>query len=91
MSHLSQRLKRRLFLKVNAHVVDAGMQVIGMAGLIHTIRRFDECADIGGIIIALPDSEIAAFAAQLLTYQFNTPIRLVTGGAERRLLFMLGW
>ena len=61
-------------------------QFLSFAGapvLIHTIRRFDECADIGGIIVALADSEIAAFAAQLPAYQFNTPIRLVAGGAER--------
>ncbi len=59
------------------------LAVAGAPILIHTMRRFDECADIGAIIVALQESEIEAFAAQLPSYQFTKPIRLVAGGAER--------
>lgn len=59
------------------------LNVAGVPILIHTLRRFDECTDIGGIVVALQESEIEGFAAQLPAYQFTKPIRLVTGGAER--------
>jgi 2-C-methyl-D-erythritol 4-phosphate cytidylyltransferase/2-C-methyl-D-erythritol 2,4-cyclodiphosphate synthase len=51
--------------------------------LIHTLRRFDECPDIGGLIVALQENEIPAFAEKLPSYQLNKPVRLVAGGAER--------
>jgi 2-C-methyl-D-erythritol 4-phosphate cytidylyltransferase/2-C-methyl-D-erythritol 2,4-cyclodiphosphate synthase len=51
--------------------------------LIHTLRRLDECPDIGGLIVALQASEIPAFAAKLPDYQLTKPVRLVAGGAER--------
>ena len=34
-----QRLRRRAFFKVRAHVLDAGIQVLGMIGLFRTYRR----------------------------------------------------
>jgi radical SAM superfamily enzyme YgiQ (UPF0313 family) len=34
-----QRFRRRLYLKARAHVIDAGMQLFGMYGLMHTYRR----------------------------------------------------
>lgn len=34
-----QRLKRRAYLKLRAHVLDAGIQGLGMTGLFHTYRR----------------------------------------------------
>ena len=34
-----QRLTRRLHLKLRAHLIDAGMQVLGMCGLYRTYRR----------------------------------------------------
>jgi hypothetical protein len=35
----SQRIKRRLYLKARAHLIDAGIQSVGMLGLFHTYRR----------------------------------------------------
>ncbi|MHC4398218.1 MAG: B12-binding domain-containing radical SAM protein [Planctomycetota bacterium] len=34
-----KRLRRRMFLKVRSHLVDAGVQLFGMYGLFHTYRR----------------------------------------------------
>jgi len=36
---LGQRIRRRLYLKARAHVIDAGLQLFGMYGLVHTYRR----------------------------------------------------
>jgi len=33
------RLRRRIFLKARAHLIDAGIQLFGMYGLFHTYRR----------------------------------------------------
>ena len=34
-----KRIRRRLYLKARAHVIDAGIQLFGMYGLMHTYRR----------------------------------------------------
>jgi radical SAM superfamily enzyme YgiQ (UPF0313 family) len=34
-----QRIRRRLYLKARAHIIDAGVQLFGMYGLMHTYRR----------------------------------------------------
>lgn len=36
---LGKRLRRRLYLKARAHLIDAGVQLFGMVGLLHTYRR----------------------------------------------------
>ncbi len=33
------RLRRRIYLKTRAHLIDAGIQLLGMVGLFHTYRR----------------------------------------------------
>ena len=69
--------------RLGGQIAKQFLTVAGAPILIHTLRRFDECADIGAIVVALQESEIEAFAAQLPAYQFTKPIRLVAGGAER--------
>ena len=69
--------------RLGAPIAKQFLTVAGAPILIHTLRRFDECADIGAIVVALQESEIEPFAAQLPAYQFTKPIRLVAGGAER--------
>ncbi len=36
---LARRIGRTIFLKVRAHLLDAGVQALGMTGLFHTFRR----------------------------------------------------
>ncbi len=59
------------------------IEISGEPIIIHTLRKFDECADIGAIIVALHSSEIESFGQNLQSYGFHKPIRLVIGGAER--------
>jgi len=33
------RLRRRIYLKTRSHLIDAGIQLLGMVGLFHTYRR----------------------------------------------------
>jgi radical SAM superfamily enzyme YgiQ (UPF0313 family) len=35
----ARKVRRRVFLKVRAHLLDAGVQAVGMCGLFHTCRR----------------------------------------------------
>ncbi|NOT59433.1 MAG: 2-C-methyl-D-erythritol 2,4-cyclodiphosphate synthase [Acidobacteria bacterium] len=69
--------------RLGGQIAKQFLTVAGAPILIHTLQRFDECADIGAIVVALQESNIEAFGAQLPAYQFAKPIRLVAGGAER--------
>lgn len=61
-------------------------QFLVLAGepiLLHTLRRFDGCPDIDGMVVALPEGEIESFAAILARAGLRKPVRLVAGGRER--------
>lgn len=57
--------------------------VAGAPILIHTLRRFEECTEIGAMIVALPTNEIDHFGEVVRQAGFEKPVRLVAGGAER--------
>jgi 2-C-methyl-D-erythritol 4-phosphate cytidylyltransferase/2-C-methyl-D-erythritol 2,4-cyclodiphosphate synthase len=59
------------------------LEIAGAPILIHTLRRFDACAEIDWIVVALRAEEVETFRQSLPAYQIQTPIRLVSGGAER--------
>ncbi len=59
------------------------LEIAGAPIIIHTLRRFDSCEDIGAIIVALQVSEISSFEECLSGFEFRKPVRLVPGGAER--------
>lgn len=59
------------------------LMVAGAPILIHTLRRFDGCPEIGGMIVALPASEIDRFREILAGERLGKPVRLVLGGSER--------
>ena len=59
------------------------LEIAGAPIIIHTLRRFDSCEDIGAIIVALQASEISSFEESLSGFEFRKPVRLVPGGAER--------
>jgi 2-C-methyl-D-erythritol 4-phosphate cytidylyltransferase len=59
------------------------IEIAGAPILVHTLRRFDECEEIGAIIVALRPDEIEAFGRSLPTHKLQKPVRLVNGGAER--------
>jgi 2-C-methyl-D-erythritol 4-phosphate cytidylyltransferase/2-C-methyl-D-erythritol 2,4-cyclodiphosphate synthase len=59
------------------------VEIAGAPVIVHTLRRFDACRDIDGIIVALHPSEIDAFEQRLKSYGLQKTVRLVSGGAER--------
>ncbi len=59
------------------------VEIAGAPIIVHTLRRFDECDDIGAIVVALQSDEIERFAHTLSRYGLQKPVRSVSGGAER--------
>lgn len=61
-------------------------QFVVLAGapiLLHTLRRFDDCPNVDGMVVALPEGEIDGFTILLGEAGLRKPIRLVAGGRER--------
>ncbi len=52
--------------------------------LIHTLRKFDECARVDEIVVALRGNETAGFEALIAREHFRKPIRVVEGGEHRQ-------
>ena len=59
------------------------VEVAGAPIIVHTLRRFDECDEIGAMIVALRPEEIERFGQSLPAHKIRKPVRLVGGGAER--------
>jgi 2-C-methyl-D-erythritol 4-phosphate cytidylyltransferase len=59
------------------------IEIAGAPILVHTLKRFDECEEIGAIVVALRPDEIEAFGRSLSTHGIRKPVRMVGGGAER--------
>jgi len=59
------------------------VEVAGAPIIIHALRRFDECDDIGAIVVALRSEEIERFQRARSLYGLRKPVRLVAGGDER--------
>lgn len=61
-------------------------QFIELAGapiLVHTLRRFIACDEIGAAAVALPADKLVEFEQRLKTFGLSKPIFCVNGGAER--------
>jgi 2-C-methyl-D-erythritol 4-phosphate cytidylyltransferase len=59
------------------------VEIAGAPIIVHTLRRFDQCIEIGAMIVALRQDEIESFGQALPAYGLNKPVRLVGGGLER--------
>jgi 2-C-methyl-D-erythritol 4-phosphate cytidylyltransferase len=59
------------------------IEIAGAPIIIHTLRRFDECEEIGAIIVALRREEIEGFERMLGGHEIRKTVCLVAGGAER--------
>lgn len=59
------------------------LEVAGAPVLIHTLRRFEGCAAIGAMIVALAEEMIDPFRARLDQAGLVKPVCLVAGGRER--------
>lgn len=69
--------------RLGGQIAKQFLEIAGAPILLHTLRRFDECPDIGALIVALQASEIPVIEQQLQTFGLQKPVRLVEGGAER--------
>jgi 2-C-methyl-D-erythritol 4-phosphate cytidylyltransferase len=59
------------------------IEIAGAPIIVHTLKRFDECEEIGAIIVALRRGEIDRFELSLIDHKIRKPVRPVVGGAER--------
>lgn len=61
-------------------------QFLAIAGapiIIHTLRRFAECADVDAIAVALPADEVESFSHKAQSFGLQKTLLCVSGGAER--------
>ncbi len=59
------------------------VEIAGAPIIVHTLRSFDACDEIGVLIVALRQEEIASFRESVSAFGLRKPVRLVGGGAER--------
>src|SRR5215813_1900214 len=59
------------------------VEIAGAPIIVHTLRRFDECDEIGAIIVALRSEETVRLGRSLTAHGIRKPVHLVNGGAER--------
>src|SRR6266496_828411 len=60
------------------------LELEGEPILVHTLRKFVECADVHHIVIAMRKAESEAFAPDLKQQKFDKSITLVEGGEHRQ-------
>ena len=58
-------------------------ELAGAPVLVHTLRRFDECAGVAETIAAVPACEIEQFEATARAHAVRKLVRVVAGGATR--------
>ena len=59
------------------------LEIGGKPLLIHTIEKFDDCAAVDEIVLILSVDEIENFSLILAKFNFNKPVKIVAGGANR--------
>lgn len=69
--------------RFGGHIPKQFIEIAGAPIIVHTLRSFDECEEIGAIIVALRQEEIEGFERALCAHKIRKPVRLVGGGAER--------
>lgn len=59
------------------------LELDGVPIIIHTLRRFEQCAAIQEIIVVLPAADVAGFVALASRYGLRKLARVVAGGPSR--------
>jgi 2-C-methyl-D-erythritol 4-phosphate cytidylyltransferase len=59
------------------------LELAGIPVIIHTLRRFEQCASIHEVVLVLPQDERAGFLALAGKYGLRKLSRVVAGGATR--------
>jgi 2-C-methyl-D-erythritol 4-phosphate cytidylyltransferase len=58
-------------------------ELLGKPVIIHTLERFDACAEVDEIVLVLSENEIDTFRVVLASYPVGKPIKIVAGGRTR--------
>jgi 2-C-methyl-D-erythritol 4-phosphate cytidylyltransferase len=59
------------------------IEIAGAPIIVHTLRKFDECEEIGAIVVALRQEDVERFERALCAHKIRKPVRGAAGGAER--------
>jgi 2-C-methyl-D-erythritol 4-phosphate cytidylyltransferase len=59
------------------------LEVNGSPIIIHTLRQFERCREIGSVIVVLPAEETAGFQSLIEKFALQKVTRVVAGGATR--------
>jgi 2-C-methyl-D-erythritol 4-phosphate cytidylyltransferase len=59
------------------------LEVCGVPIIIHTLKQFESCEEIGKIIVVVPAEDTAAFLSLAEKYEVGKLSRVVSGGATR--------
>lgn len=59
------------------------LEVNGSPIIIHTLRQFERCREIGSVVVVLPAEETAGFQSLIEKFALQKVSRIVAGGATR--------
>ncbi len=59
------------------------LELAGAPVIIHTLRRFEQCATIAACVVVLPAAETHSFQTSIAEYKLRKLIQVVAGGATR--------
>ena len=59
------------------------LEVRGVPIILHTLKQFERCQEIGEIIVVVPAEDAAAFSSLVEKYEVRKLSRIVPGGATR--------
>ena len=59
------------------------LEVNGSPIIIHTLRQFERCREIGSVIVVLPAEETAGFQSLIEKFALQKVTRVVAGGTTR--------
>ncbi|MBD0372011.1 MAG: 2-C-methyl-D-erythritol 4-phosphate cytidylyltransferase [Pyrinomonadaceae bacterium] len=69
--------------RLGGHRAKQFLELAGVPVIIHTLRRFEQCASIHEVVVVLPQDERAGFLALAGKYGLLKLARVVTGGTTR--------
>jgi 2-C-methyl-D-erythritol 4-phosphate cytidylyltransferase len=59
------------------------LEVNGSPIIIHTLRQFERCREIGSVVVVLPAEKTAGFQSLIEKFALQKVTRIVAGGATR--------
>jgi 2-C-methyl-D-erythritol 4-phosphate cytidylyltransferase len=69
--------------RLGGHRAKQFLELAGVPVIVHTLRRFEQCASIHEVVVVLPQADTAGFLALAGKYNLLKLARVVTGGATR--------